>query len=422
MLFINPLSKFTCLLVLLLPLTGCFMESKTEAQPEQLQKTLTPSIPAVDVVKVTTGFLTPSREYIGTSEPLKQVILRSQTEGQILNLTVDVGDRIKEGQMIMQLDDTLLKASLYKAQAELISLNSAVTEAEAEVISVQAQVKSAMVLLTQAEVDANRLEELYNDGAIAKRDVELAITEAQTAKQTVKSVESQVKVKQAAVETAKGRIKSQKAIIEEEKKRLTYTQIKAPSNGYVLEKLTEEGNLIQPGGEIIKIGDFSQIKIAVAVSELELENLKLGATVEVNLDAFPQQKFTGIINRISPAADSNSRQIPVEILLGNQDQKISSGLLARVKFNKENNPPILIPETALKIGKKNDDKLSNMVFILDDKNSDLKVITKQVTLGKNKNGKIEVLSGLNSQDRLIVKSSGNLKNGQTVKLSAISIQ
>lgn len=77
-----------------------------------------------------------------------------------------------------------------------------------------------------------------------------------------------------------------------------------------MERLTEQGNLIQPGGEIIKIGDFSQVKVNVAVSELELKNLKLGKKVGVNLDAFPQEQFTGIINRISPAAERDSRQIP----------------------------------------------------------------------------------------------------------------
>ncbi|BAQ60377.1 probable RND efflux membrane fusion protein [Geminocystis sp. NIES-3708] len=395
------------------------MESKTEAQEEQ-DVSKNPPPPAVDAIKVTREFLNKSQEYIGTTEPIKQIILRSQAEGQILSLKVDVGDKVSQGQVIAELDNTLLKAALYKAEAELASLQSAVIEAEADVISAQAQVKSDQIRFAQTEVDANRLKELYDDGAIAKRDVELAMTEAKTAKQSVKASESQVKVKKATVETAKGRIISQKAVIQEEKKRLIFTKIKAPSSGYVLERMTEQGNLIQPGGEIIRIGDFSQVKVNVAVSELELKNLTLGKTVNVNLDAFPQQKFTGIINRISPAANQESRQIPLEILLSNQDQKISSGLLARVTFNNNENPPILIPESALKIDNPRGNKLSNTVFILDNINGNEQVITRQVTIGENKNGKVEILSGLNSNDRLIVKSSGKLENGQTVRLSAIS--
>jgi HlyD family secretion protein len=419
MIVINTIAKYGCLLLLLSPLTGCFMESKIEAQEEQEVNKI-PLPPAVDVVKVTRGFLTQSREYVGTTEPLKEVTLRSQVEGQILSLKVDVGDKVTAGQVITQLDDTLLRAALYKAEAELVSLNSAVIEAEADVISAQAEVKSNQVRLNQAEVDANRLEELYNEGAIAKRDVELAVTEAKTAQQSVKSAQSQVKVRKAVVETAKGRIISQKAVINEEKKRLIFTQIKAPSNGYILERLTEEGNLIQPGGEIIRIGDFSQVKVNVAVSELELKNLKLGKTVNVNLDAFPQEKFTGIINRISPAANQESRQIPLEILLSNQDKKINSGLLARVTFTNNENPPILIPESALKIDNPRDTKLSNTVFILDNINGNEQVIMRKITMGENKNGKVEILSGINSNDRLIVRSTDKLENGQNVRLSAIS--
>ncbi|MBL1208488.1 efflux RND transporter periplasmic adaptor subunit [Geminocystis sp. GBBB08] len=419
MIQINTIAKYGFLFLLLLPLSGCFWEKKTEAQEEK-PITQTSLSPSVDVIKVTRGVLTQPREYIGTTEPIKEIILRSQAQGQILNFKVDIGDKVTQGQVIAQLDDTLLKAALSKAEAELVSLNSAVIEAQADVISAQAEVKSNQVRLAQLEVDARRLEELYNEGAIAKRDVELAITEAKTAKQSVKASESQVNVKKAAVETAKGRIISQKAAIEEEKKRLIFTQIKAPSSGYVLEILKEQGNLIQPGGEIIKIGDFSQVKVNVAVSELELEKLKLGKTVNVNLDAFPEQKFTGIIKRISPAAERDSRQIPLEILLNNQEQKINSGLLARVRFSNNETPPILIPESALKIGNPRETKLSNTVFLLDNINGNEQVITRKITLGENKNGRVEILAGLNPDDRLIVRSTGKIENGQKVRLSAIS--
>lgn len=419
MIYINSITKYGFLLLLLLPLHGCFSDTKTEAQ-EETQINVTPPPPAVDVIKVTKGALTKPREYIGTTEPIKEIILRSQAEGQILSLNVDVGDKVTKGQLITQLDDTLLKASLYRAQAELTSLQSAVIEAQAQVISTQAQVKSDQITLAQTQIDANRLKELYDNGAIAKRDVELAVTQSKTAQQSVKASQSQVKVKKAAVETAKGRIITQQAIIAEGKKRLTFTKINAPSSGYVLERLTEVGNLIQPGGEIIKIGDFSQIKVNVAVSELELKNLQLGKRVNVNLDAFPQEKFTGIINRISPAANVESRQIPLEILLSNQGEKINSGLLARVTFSENKNPPIMIPESALKISNPRDDKLSNTVFLLDNINGNNQVSTRKITLGENNNGKVEILSGLDYNDRLIVRSSKKLENGQTVRLSAIS--
>ncbi len=414
--FAHPnLIKFFCLFLFVFPLASCTKPPETTAQEE---KSLPPSvrIPSVDIQPVTREFLTPTREYIGTNEPLKEVTIRSQAEGQLLQLTVDVGDRISKGQVIALLDDTLLNAELARTEAELISLKSEVTEAQADVISAQAEVESARVRFQQAQVDADRLQELYEEGAIAKREVELAQTEAKTAEQSLKSAQSQVEVRKAAVETAKGRITSQKALIEQEKKRLAFTQIKSPIDGYVLERLTEEGNLIQTGGEIIRIGDFSQAMVNVAVSELDLGKVALGKTVNVKLDAFPNQTFTGIINQISPSAQGDSRQIPIEIILSNPEGKIKRGLLARVKFTADN-PSLTIPESALQVGDRD-----NIVFIVVNSNqsSDPKVIAKEVTLGKRRNGKVEVLTGLNDGEKIVSRSSNTLENGQKVKLSAIS--
>lgn len=409
----SNLIKSFCLLLLIFTLFSCRKSPEITAGEE---KPFPPSrsIPAVDVQPVTREILTPIREYIGTTEPLKEVILRSQAEGQLLELTVNVGDRIFSGQTIAKIDDILLNAALARIQAELISLNSAVTEAQADVLSAQAEVESAKVRFQQAQLDAARLQQLYEEGAIAKREVELAQTEAKTAEQALKSAQFQVKVKKAAVETAKGRITSQKALIAQEKKKLSLTNLKSPIDGYVLERLTEEGNLIQTGGEIIRIGDFSQILVKVAISELDLDKVALGKTVKIQLDAFPHQTFTGVINQISPAAQGDSRQIPLEILLTNPEGKIKRGLLARIKFTPDN-PSLTIPESALQVGDRD-----NIVFIIDPQSSDTQVRAIKVTLGKRRNGKVEVLTGLKDGDKIVSRSSNPLKDNQKVKLSAIS--
>lgn len=409
----SNLIKFFCLFLFVFPLASCAKPPETIAQEE---KSLPPSvrIPSVDIQGVSREFLTPIREYIGTTEPLREVTLRAQAEGQLLQLTVDVGDRISKGQVIAKLDDTLLNASLARAQAELVSLNSAVTEAQSDVISAQAEVESARVRFQQAQVDANRLQQLYEEGAIAQRDVELAQTEAKTAEQALKSAQSQVQVRKAAVETAKGRITSQKAVIAEEKKRLAFTQINSPMEGYVLERLTEEGNLIQTGGEIIRIGDFSQAIVNVAISELDLGKVTQGKTVNLKLDAFPNQTFTGIINQISLSAQGDSRQIPLEILLSNPEGKIKRGLMARVTFTPDN-PSLTIPESALQVGDRD-----NIVFIVDNQSSETQVIAREVRLGKRRNGRVEVLTGLNDGDRIVSRASNPLEDGQRVKPSAIS--
>lgn len=414
---INRISKILALFLLFSSLTGCLFSPDNDTDKEiSPQKTL--SLPAVDVIKVSRGLLSQPREYIGTSEPVTEITLRSQGEGQLLNLSVDVGDRVSQGEIIAQLDDSLPQVAVNREEGELARLQAELLEARAEVISAQAEVKSAEIRLLQTQIDFERLEQLYNEGAIAKRDVELAQTEAQTNKQLLASAQSQVKVRQARILTIENEIKSQKAVIQAEKKRLNFTKIKAPSNGYVLEKLTEVGSLVRIGEELLKIGDFSQIKVQVAVSELDLNNIQLNTRVEVSFDAFPNEQFMGIVATISPVADIQARQIPLEILLSNPSGKIKSGLLARITFQQNNIPPIIIPQSALNI---NNNRDRDLVFVLDSQSSEQRVRARNVTIGKSKNGKVEILSGLNNQEQIVIRSTGILKDKQPVRLSAISL-
>lgn len=420
-------TKPTLILISLLAISslisGCVVDAKTENTNK-----ITPSsnaekeIPAVDVIRVTQGSLIEPTEYIGTTQPIKEIIIRSQAEGEILDFKANIGDRILAEEIIARLEDTLLQSEVMKAEAELGSLNAEVIQAQAEVESAKAEVESAKATWNQAQIDALRLENLFQEGAISQREVELARTTEKNALQAVKSAEATVNVRKAEVKVAQGQITTQKALIETEKKKLAYTQIKSPTNGYVLEKLTELGNLVRIGDEIVKIGDFSQVKVFVSVSELELGEMKPNQLVKVKLDAFPEQIFTGIIKRISPSADATVRQIPVEIILDNPNQLISSGLLARVKFVDTKKTPIIIPETALNLSNNLSSSPNNnsSVFIVKEIGNSTKVIQRKIILGENNNNKIEVLGGLSPQEKLVIRSSQPLENEQEVKLSIIS--
>ncbi|MDJ0845331.1 MAG: efflux RND transporter periplasmic adaptor subunit, partial [Crocosphaera sp.] len=277
-------------------------------------------------------------------------------------------------------------------------------------------VESAKVRLEQAKNDVDRLQELNEEGAIALREVELARTEYLTAKQTVLSSQSEVNVRQAAVEAARGRVIAQQSLIQQEQARLSYTRLHSPITGYVLQRVIETGNLVQPGSDIVRLGDFSQVKVVVPVSELDLANIRLGQSVRVRLDAFPRDSLVGRVNNISPAADPTSRQVPIEVILANAEQKISSGLLARVSFGQTGSPPVVIPETALQGTTGGQGK----VFVVMGDKENATVTERIVRLGKRIDGQVEVLGGLRPGERYVSRSSDALKDNQSVKLSVLS--
>ncbi|ACB50221.1 hypothetical protein cce_0870 [Crocosphaera subtropica ATCC 51142] len=405
--------------ILMLGSVGCKIVPDTEAKEEETAN-LEETLPSVDVTIARTDSIRDAIEYIGTTQPVQTVALRSQVEGQLLRLTVDVGDPVTQGQLLAQLDDSLLQAEVGRAEAELAALNSEVIRAQGEVKSAISAVASAKVQLEQAKTDADRLEQLYEQGAIALQEVELARTEYRTAQQALSSAQSEVNVRQSAVEAAKGRVIAQQSLIQQEQERLSYTRLQSPITGYVLQRVIETGNLVQPGSEILRLGDFSQVKVVVPVSELDLANIRVGQSVRVRLDAFSRDTFVGRVSNISPAADPTSRQVPIEVILANPEQKISSGLLARVSFNQSGSQPVVIPETALQASGNATTEERGTVFVVTGDKNNATVTERMVRLGERVDGQVEVLGGLRPGERYVSRSSDTLEDNQSVKLSVLS--
>ncbi|MBV6627498.1 MAG: efflux RND transporter periplasmic adaptor subunit [Rivularia sp. (in: Bacteria)] len=377
-------------------------------------------VTAVDTAIAKKAQLDKQISYIGTTLPYRKISVRSQIEGQLLALNVDVGDKVSQGYIVGLIDDSLLKSSLNKAEAELAALNSEVARANTQVSNALTEVETARIQLQQATSDAQRQQKLLSEGAIAQQLAEQSRTEAQTAAKALRLAEKQVQTERQAVAAAKGRVVAQKAVVAQAKERKSYAKLTSPIAGVVLEKIIEPGNLVQPGNEIIKIGDFSKVKIEVQVSELELGKLKIGQSVKVLLDAYPNKKYVGTLKRISPAANSTARLIPVEIVIPNIENKIGSGLLARVNFQDTLRQQIVVPIRAIQTEDKLGSNLQGKIFVVVEDENKKKVEARNVILGDKADGKIEVLSGLQPGESYVVRSGKPLKDGENVRLSILS--
>jgi len=219
------------------------------------------------------------------------------------------------------------------------------------------------------------------------------------------------------VASAQKRVQAQVAVINQAKERLAYTTLTASTSGVVLEKVSEAGNLLQPGNEVIKLGDFSRVKVLVEVSELERSQISQGQTATVKLDAFPNQSFIGQVLRISPAADRISRLIPIEVAIANRNNQIGSGLLARVSFDRNASTNIVAPATALQVGGR---EQKNQVFVLKESGENISVQARAIEVGNKADGKVAILTGLEVGEQFIIRSSRPLKDGDKVVLSALS--
>jgi multidrug efflux pump subunit AcrA (membrane-fusion protein) len=390
----------------------------------------------VDVAIAKTEILEEPIEYIGTTRPVREVSLRAQVEGRLLNLQVDVGNVVKQGQILARLDDSLLVTSVTQSEAELAALQSEVARAQTQVQNAQAQAEQARAELKQAQVDAQRLQSLSQAGAIAKQQAELAQTNAATAQQKLNSATAQIATEQQAVAAAKRRVDAQRAAIAQARERQSYTLLASPITGVVVAKVSEPGNLVQPGGEVLRLADFSSVKIVVPVSELALSKIQLGTPVQVRLDAFTNEEITGRVTLISPAADASARQVPVEITIPNSNGRIGSGLLARVSFEPRTQPRVVIPESALQgegergrggeresrsnLKSTIQNPKASQVFVVTGEGNQATVQARAVSIGTSANGKVEILSGLQPGERFVTRSEKPLKDGDKVRLSILS--
>ncbi len=317
-------------------LSGCQFVPQQEsilAQEQKSQSSRTTPVPTVDVAIAYIQDFSTTQEYIGTTQPIIEVALRSQVEGTLIKLSPEVGDWVEKGQVIGRIDDSLLLATVNQEQAELASLESELARDKIEVKNAEIRLEEALIKLKQAQSDQERYQDLAQQGLISQKEAESYATAAQVAQKTLMLAQESVNIAKQAVTSAMGRVAAQKSVVAESIQRQAYTQLIAETTGIVTQKSSEKGNLVREGEEILKIGNFDPIKVVVLVSELDLAHVKLGKTVEVKLDAFPESRFIGEIKRIAPVANVATRQIPLEIVIPNQDNKIKGGLLARVSLD-----------------------------------------------------------------------------------------
>jgi HlyD family secretion protein len=382
---------------------------RTETQP------LLPAVRTTTVNVTTAKLATIGRnlDYTGTTRPLKVVSLRSQATGQLLNLVVDVGDEVQLGQILAHVDDRLLATVVRQEKAALSALEAELARARIEVSNAEIEVERLQLQYQQAKNDGERLQKLALEGAIPLQQGETAQTTAAVALKAVNSARSRIKVEEQVVAAIIGRIAAQTSVIAQEQQRQAYAILKSPATGIVIEKLKEPGDLVSIGDEVLKIGDFQQVKVVVLLSELDLKTINLGQTVNVSLDAFGERNFSGRINRIFPLSQGTARRIPVEITLPNGDGLIKGGLLARVRFNNNSAAQVIVPETAIVSQGE-----SPAIFVLSQSNS--QVQKRPVRLGQALDGQVEIITGLEPGERFVVNSSKPLQNGEKVRISILS--
>ena len=230
--------------------------------------------------------------YVSTDDALidsNRLSVSSKILGRIIELTVDEGDSVKQGQLLVQLDSTDLKAQEIQASA---ALNLA-----------RESIKLSRVNLSTAQEDFNRAEKQYEGKIISEENF-------QHIQSALEAAKAQLNIDKTKVETSRAHLN----VIKTE---LLNTSIYSPMNGVLGKRWVLKGDVVQPGQPIFTIFDLSNIWVTAYLEETKLSSINIGDKVEISVDAYPDQNFSGKVYQIGSNTASQFSLIPPSNASGN---------------------------------------------------------------------------------------------------------
>lgn len=281
-------------------------EKKAAAEPKKGGKGKGGSrIITVGVDRARTGSVRDEIMITGSLKPKEQVDITAKGTGRVEKLYFHVGDTVKRGDLIAEMEDAELQQQVNRALASLAVVRASLAQREAE--------------FTNAKADVERSRTLLEAGLIPRQDYE----SRQTAFQVV----------EAQVQLAKAQEQQAQAELNELRIRLQQTRVYAPMDGHISRRYVDEGALVSPATPIAQIVNLYTMVTLANVPEREIGKLRVGNRAIVSVDAFGDRKFTGQVARISPVLDAATRSVSVEVEIPNRDGSLRAEMFARVQLD-----------------------------------------------------------------------------------------
>lgn len=298
----------------------------------------------------------------------RRAALSSDVPGRIVELNVVEGSVVRRGDIVARLFADEYRAALQRAEAEVEMANAQVTRAQVAIATATAEAnqteRTAQALLAQvAEAEAQRrwasserlrVQDLVQSGISSTRDIDRAVADLDAAEARVRALTSSHQAALGAMATARARVQladsdlvvaranAAAAAAGAALARATVdkTDVRAPFDGIVVLKDAEIGEVVSPNvqggstarGAVCTLVDFESLEVQANVPETSLKSVQLGAPADIFLDAFPDQRYGGIVDRIWPTADRQKATIEVRIRFQQPDRRLRPEMGVRVVF------------------------------------------------------------------------------------------
>jgi len=363
--------KAIAVLILFLSLFACRSQSKEGNAKKAKEETF--GAAPVKVFKVKKQKISEKLFYTGVIEAWKKINITPDVGGKIAKIHVQEGDRVEEGQLLAELDTRAIRLQLEAAKAGL-----AVAEANYK----------------DAQRNMERMERLKQEKAVSDQQYE--------------------KVR-LGYEAAEAQLEQARSTLNLAQHSLDVSLMKAPFSGVVASKNAEVGDVINPmmgafspTSGVLTLMDFSRIKIEVDVSQQDFVRIKKGQAAQLRVTAIPDKIFEGHVSLVNLTADALTKKFKVEITVENSDLILKPNTFGEITLEVSTHEnALVIPQKAI---------LENRyVFLASGNNAE----KREVTLGLQNSDWVEVTSGLNEGDLVVVEGNYGLEDGAKININEV---
>ncbi len=316
---------------------------------------LAPSVPEVEVVRAAAessdvgGTVLSATGYIVAHHTIN---VNSKVTGRVAWIGVEKGDKVKEGQVLVRLEDEEFRAAYEQAKGALDNAKAYLEELEhgsrpEEIQQAQHNLEEARATLVDDKATLDRTKELFSAGVVSRQLLDDAIAKFDSDQQKVNSLDKAYQLmkigpRQEEIARARGAVVQAQGQLDYAKSQLDATLIKAPVTGTILDRTAEKGELITaqfasaaaggPQGSVVSLADLNDIQVELDIAQADFARLGPKQKGIVTTDAYPDRKYNGEIAQISPEANRQKATVQVKVQVLNPDEYLRPEMNATVKF------------------------------------------------------------------------------------------
>ncbi|MEZ5288805.1 MAG: efflux RND transporter periplasmic adaptor subunit [Vicinamibacterales bacterium] len=331
--------------------------------------------------EVVRGDISAAMTVVGNLIGEQTVDVVPRTGGRLVTVNVQLGDRVRRGQLLAKIEDFEIIEQVKQAEASLEVAKATIRQREAD--------------LKVAELNFERSKNLFERQLLAK--------------QALDDAESRYLAAQAQLDLARAQSTQTSARLDELQINLGNTRITSPVDGYVGRRNADPGAWVSQNAPVVSVVDISRLRLVANVVEKDLRLVNAGDPATVEVDAYPGENFKGRIARVSPVLDPATRTATMEVEIPNGDNRLKPGMYARVLLTiEERKGTTLAPKAAVV-----DYEGQRGIWIPDEDN---KARFIPVKLGLENAERIEILQGVNPGNRIITEGAASLRAGDTLAM------